>query len=531
MATRFYSMNQKKYEKYNVVIIGGGLSGLALGLQLSRLPERLSICILEKDEGVRPERGFKVGESTVEGGGDYLGRVLGLSEYLDTNHFRKSGPRVFHGSGPLAKRPVFSAAGFASLPSYQINRGKLENHLVKLLESNGVEVRKGHRVLSVDMEGRRVHYRDADGEKEVSGTFIVDASGYSGLLKQKVTLPDFEPGRVAACWFRIEGHFVPGSPVPEPAELQATTLIPGDKRWFWVIPLPGGTTSIGIVQYIDKTETAGFLATREKMLRWLSSEDPELGKELSSSRFLDFNFRGDLSYSMDALTAAPFVFRTGDARGFADPMYSPGIDFVGLGNSMIFETIAASDSSGRIPDGYEEVYRKFFGQFYRTCRTNYSVFRIPGLFLRKLYWDTFFYWNTLFPLFRYRLYESMKESIDPLLDELIELDEQVQSAFRLRAGEVTQETGGTSGYFPPPGSVLTDALKRLIPSDPSGFSFADSYRLLKVLAPYATEDRGKPVEGGEMMRDLERFRMELGYLEGRMDLEHYLTVQRLFRFA
>ena len=64
--------------QYDVVILGGGLAGLTLSLQLRQSRPNISILILEMRKNEASVAAHKVGESTVELGSHYLREVLNL---------------------------------------------------------------------------------------------------------------------------------------------------------------------------------------------------------------------------------------------------------------------------------------------------------------------------------------------------------------------------------------------------------------------------------------------------------------------
>ena len=68
--------------KADVAILGGGLAGLTLSLQLRRRFPDLDILVLERRRHPVPEAAHKVGESSVEIAANYFDTVLGLGEHL-----------------------------------------------------------------------------------------------------------------------------------------------------------------------------------------------------------------------------------------------------------------------------------------------------------------------------------------------------------------------------------------------------------------------------------------------------------------
>jgi phytoene dehydrogenase-like protein len=81
--------------EYDVVVLGGGLAGLTLALQLKRQRPETSIFVAERREGPAPQAAFKVGESTVEVGADYFGRVCGMLNHIERDQLLKAGLRSF----------------------------------------------------------------------------------------------------------------------------------------------------------------------------------------------------------------------------------------------------------------------------------------------------------------------------------------------------------------------------------------------------------------------------------------------------
>ena len=79
----------------DVAILGGGLAGLTLALQLRQQHPELDVTVIERRAHPVREAAHKVGESSVEIGAHYFANVLGLREHLDTEQIRKFGFRFF----------------------------------------------------------------------------------------------------------------------------------------------------------------------------------------------------------------------------------------------------------------------------------------------------------------------------------------------------------------------------------------------------------------------------------------------------
>ena len=106
---------------YDVVVVGGALSGAATATLLLRQNPGIRILIVEKSAKL----GRRVGEATVEVSAFFMGRVLGLTQYLNESHLVKQGLRFWFKNDDVKNISEASELGAkyqVRLPSYQLDR-------------------------------------------------------------------------------------------------------------------------------------------------------------------------------------------------------------------------------------------------------------------------------------------------------------------------------------------------------------------------------------------------------------------------
>ncbi len=346
-----------------MVICGGGLAGLTLALQLTKQYPALRITVLEKKTGPLPEATHTVGESTVEIGAHYLAEVVGLKRHLQESHLPKLGLRYFYGSGkqPLEERPELGASMFSPVPTFQLDRGILENHLREKAKYVGVMLMEGVLVKDIDLSDSKdshVILYESEGEtRSITSSWVVDAMGRRRFIQRQLGLGEDSGHSASSVWFRVKGKVSVNDLVSSSAvdwhsrnledRYLSTNHLMGNGYWVWLIPLSSGNTSIGIVTQNNLHDFSNYSRSYETALNWLETHEPFLAENLAAKELLDFKKLKNYSYGSKQLFSENRWACVGEAGIFSDPFYSPGSDMIALTNTLTTNLIL-SDVSGNM---------------------------------------------------------------------------------------------------------------------------------------------------------------------------------------
>ena len=410
---------EKTLNRRDVVVIGGGLAGLTLALQLKQQFADLDVLVIERRPHPVPEAAHKVGESSVEIGAHYFSKVLGLQEHLDTCQLRKFGFRFFFSEGrrDIDQVTEIGASRFLSVPSYQIDRGIFENFLGEEARRRGIDFVDDAVVRRIELgEGEAPHRLDfeiAGESREVACRWLVDASGRAGLLKRQLGLAQDNAHQAHAIWFRIKDRIDIDQwsdstewrerCEPQSARWQSTNHLVGAGYWAWLIPLASGSHSVGIVAD-PRIHPLESMNTFERAMDWFERYQPRLFDDLDGKRHLlqDFAFFRKFSYGCKQVFSANRWALTGEAGLFLDPFYSPGSDFIGIGNTYITELIAM-DRAGRPLGAHSQLFDQIYHSFYENTLAlytdQYPIFGDPEVLPVKVIWDYTYYWGVLAQFF------------------------------------------------------------------------------------------------------------------------------------
>lgn len=409
----------QKEEFVDVVIMGGGLAGLTLSLQLKQRMPELNVVVVERRSHPVPHAAYKVGESSVEIAAHYFEKILGLKAHLDDAQLKKFGFRFFFSDGRRDIDGVteLGASKVLPTPSYQLDRGIFENELAKLAIQKGIRfidnavirsfilAEKGSKhTINVEVAGQTL---------ALKSSWLCDASGRAGLIKRKLDLAESNEHDVNAIWFRMANRIDINDWSTNDAWLDrctprnrwlSTNHLVGEGYWAWLIPLSSGSHSVGVVADA-KLHPIHEMNTFDKAMTWLQTHQPKLFDVLDVQRdkLQDFAFFKRFSYSCKKVFSGTGRWAlTGEAGLFLDPFYSPGSDFIAISNSYITELIDIDRRGGATSltaEIYEQIYFSLYQNMLTLYHEQYRLFGDPEVLPVKVIWDYAYYWGVMCQLF------------------------------------------------------------------------------------------------------------------------------------
>ena len=374
-------------DRYDVIIIGGALSGGATATLLLRQNPGIRLLIVEKS--ARLSR--RVGEATVEVSAYFMGRVLGMTQYLNNCHLVKQGLRFWFSNAEVKDLGESSELGGryqVRLPSYQLDRAAFDEEVLRRACAAGAQLVRPVSISDVKLSPgteQVVTLKNGETTRTIRARWVVDASGVAAVLARKNGW--WKPNTAhptAAAWSRWKGvkdwdglelaeKFPEWASATYSVRGTATNHVIGDGWWSWWIPLKGGDVSVGVVfdqRLVDWPQDGS--GTGERLKTFLMKHP--VGRELLADATFeenDVHWRKNLAYYSTQFAGDGFVL-VGDAAAFIDPFYSPGMDWIAFTATRATDLITAERRGETVGERVERhnidfarSYRHWFEAIYQ----------------------------------------------------------------------------------------------------------------------------------------------------------------------
>lgn len=285
----------------DIIVIGGGPAGCTVAPLLAEKGYR--VVVLEKARHPR----FHIGESLLPANLPLFER-LGVAEEVKAIGMEKWGAEFVSPWHEHTQVFNFSEAWDKSIPyAYQVMRSKFDDILIRNAASKGVDVHQGCKARSIDFlpdnSGAVVRAEHDDGRQSTwRARFVVDASGRDTFLANRFQIKHRNPRHNSSA---VYGHFSGAGRHAGQAEGNIT-IYWFDYGWFWVIPMQGDVTSVGMVTWPHFMKTKGERSLTEFLMDGIRM-CPALAERLKMASLRTRSRRPEISPTFRNATTAPIT--------------------------------------------------------------------------------------------------------------------------------------------------------------------------------------------------------------------------------
>ena len=320
-------MSLTELQRRQVVIIGAGPSGAIAGALLKRKGH--DVLVIERQHFPR----FSIGESLLCHCLDFV-EEAGMLDAVNAAGFQLKNGAAF-AWGERYSAFDFGDTFTAGKPTtFQVQRADFDKLLADQAALQGVEIRYGESIVSVDFERpqpRLIVQREDASQYVLEAAFVLDASGYGRVLPRllDLELPSNFPPRQAV-FTHVQDQI--DSPTFDREKILSTTHPTQRDIWFWTIPFSNGRCSVGVVAAAE--HFAGRTDDLDACLQGFIAETPSLAGALENAVW-DTEARTIGGYSANVKTLhGPGFALLGNAAEFLDPVFSSGVTIAMRSASM-----------------------------------------------------------------------------------------------------------------------------------------------------------------------------------------------------
>lgn len=304
----------------DVVVIGGGPAGSTASTLIAQKGYKVEL--FEREKFPR----FHIGESLIPETYWVLQRLNMLPKMKASRFVHKHSVQFVSANGRLSAPFYFyDNKPHECSQTWQVVRSEFDLMMLNNAREHGVNATEGARVLDVLMDGDKatgVRVQLPDGSvRQVNARVVVDASGQSGMLMNRLKLRTWDPllnkGAIWTYWenaYRDTGR-----------DEGATVVIQTENKqgWFWYIPLHDNRVSLGVVapfDYLFKNRGSHEQVYNEEVEKCTVVRE----RLAQAKRVTGYFATRDYSYRCTRVAGEGWVV-IGDAFGFLDPLYSSGV--------------------------------------------------------------------------------------------------------------------------------------------------------------------------------------------------------------